>query len=978
MKKLVLLFAMLLTLFSAGAASSGIYLRGDYNSWGTSSDWEFQTTSTSNVYTLEKQGSALNTTSGFKIAGSDWNGDYNYGNGSTVAVGGTTELSYFGNNMTLSGTINSGSTYLFTLTITTAKSKATLKIEEEATAVTYSLTSTDAFSSKNASALSETSVSGLYSLDLGGIAATDGQKFTLSDGTNTIKASSATSCANSFVTGSTTATNDFQVGAGTYYKLFLKVNGTNDYSVCASTIPSTISFTPTATVSGGTVTLNANPTQITGVNPALISGYSIKRDGTSLPVVSYDSSTGAMTEYTNTGLSNGTYTYIITVTYKECVGGPDLTATGTVSAEVTDGVAVASSYLVHAWAHNNSSNTSTDASFAGSAFYTTSVTNLYVYAPSTAYQPSSSDYDFSGFLVHTSGWSTQWGLSSVGAMSTNTATVFGTSGKDAQISLDKPIYKYYFYNGSTVYGYVSTINNSNVTVVPTAELVAGTSSIKISAPVPTELANFTSYVKSYTVTRSDGTNTVTLDKANVTVSNGALTATDNTAVAGTTYTYSVVCKYIDCNLNGVDGPVLKTAAATTAEITPVASYITSTSSTPLAAVIGNCFKLVANVGGGEGTRNSTYLDKHYRITFPATTISWAENTPTGYTMSYTSLVIKNGTTVMRTLNGDDIAAEIAATKGTNPTLNIYGVYGATTATLTCTYTKTSDGSTFTSEDNIPIEYSNPATVNYITDITTLGRLYKVNGGTLVAEVHATDGGDVKSTAASYYDLKRYDGTAVSTTYSDYGATDLYQFSTAATMRPFKMNFVDQIVKNRGTSATITSAEAGSHYYLIVPHYSMVNLPILSSELSNFLNDADANGDRTLTLTASAAPALDLESAKVKAVSTPTIKGDALLGTYTTDVISYDLGATIIDQTNEKVVTFVSGTDVPTGVEGVTVANASIVGGEGMITISGATNSVIYDITGRTVASVNGDNTVYVPAGVYIVKAGTTTKKVAVK
>jgi plastocyanin len=306
------------------------------------------------------------------------------------------------------------------------------------------------------------------------------------------------------------------------------------------------------------------------------------------------------------------------------------------------------------------------------------------------------------------------------------------------------------------------------------------------------------------------------------------------------------------------------------------------------------------------------------------------------------------------------------------------VYGATTATLTCTYTKTSDGSTFTSEDNIPIEYSNPATVNYITDITTLGRLYKVNGGTLVAEVHATDGGDVKSTAASYYDLKRYDGTAVSTTYSDYGATDLYQFSTAATMRPFKMNFVDQIVKNRGTSATITSAEAGSHYYLIVPHYSMVNLPILSSELSNFLNVADANGDRTLTLTASAAPALDLENAKVKAVSTPAIKGDALLGTYTTDVISYDLGATIIDQTNEKVVTFVSGTDVPTGVEGVTVANASIVGGEGMITISGATNSVIYDITGRMVASVNGDNTVYVPAGVYIVKAGTTTKKVAVK
>jgi hypothetical protein len=967
MKKLVLLFAMLLTLFSAGATNY-VYVIGDIdgNSWQISTGGGGTLTETSdgsNIYT----GTVTFTGNGYwrvyKTLGS-WSGaGWGYSSNQTESTSGT--FTYNSSNDAANAKAPAG-TYVVTLNTSTGAWTLTTPVT-----VSYSLTSTDAFSSKSSSALSETSVSGLYSLDLGGIAATDGQKFTLSDGTNTIKASSVTSCANSFVSGSTTATNDFQVGAGTYYKLFLKVNGTDNYSVCASTIPSTITFTPTATVSGGTVTLNANPTQITGVNPALISGYSITRDGTSLPVVSYDSSTGAMTEYTNTGLSNGTYSYIITVKYKECVGGPELTATGTVIAEVTDGVAVASSYLLHAWG------TATSGTFPSDVpFVSTSVSNLYVYKTTVTNTDSH-------LLVQENSWQHSWRGSSTDAIGLNSATELyyddGTNNKDVAVT-PGTYYKYYFYctGSANGYVYVSTINNSNVTVVPTAELVAGTSSIKISAPVPTELANFTSYVKSYTVTRSDGTNTVTLDNANVTVSNGALTATDNTAVAGTTYTYSVVCNYIDCSLNGVDGPVLKTAAATTAEITPVASYITSTSSTPLAAVIGNCFKLVANVGGGEGTRNSTYLDKHYRITFPATTISWAENTPTGYTMSYTSLVIKNGTTVMRTLNGDDIAAEIAATKGTNPTLNIYGVYGATTATLTCTYTKTSDGSTFTSEDNIPIEYSNPATVNYITDITTLGRLYKVNGGTLVAEVHATDGGDVTSTAASYYDLKRYDGTAVSTTYSDYGATDLYQFSTAATMRPFKMNFVDQIVKNRGTSATITSAEAGSHYYLIVPHYSMVNLPILSSELSNFLNVADANGDRTLTLTASAAPALDLENAKVKAVSTPAIKGDALLGTYTTDVISYDLGATIIDQTNEKVVTFVSGTDVPTGVEGVTVANASIVGGEGMITISGATNSVIYDITGRTVASVNGDNTVYVPAGVYIVKAGTTTKKVAVK
>ncbi|MCH4156926.1 MAG: hypothetical protein LKF31_11555 [Muribaculaceae bacterium] len=632
---------------------------------------------------------------------------------------------------------------------------------------------------------------------------------------------------------------------------------------------------------------------------------------------------------------------------------------------------VPSSYLAHVW--TGSSTIVTPPS--ESCFTPTSVSNLYMDSIPNGYDSGTTK---TSLIVYRNNWTNQWGHGTT-TQSLNTSFAETSGGNQGAITAGK-YYKYYFYytGSGTAYSYVSTINNSAVTVnsLTAAQVPGATTKVRITAAVPTELSSLANYVKSYTITRTSGGTTTTLGTASAT--NGTLSFDDETAVAGTEYTYSVVCNYIDCNVNNVDGPVLQTAAAT-ASIMPV-TYPSDKKSEGLTSVIGNCFKLLDKYAKDtEGTRYSTWLDKHYRITFPATTISWTENTPAGYTMSYNTLVIKNDNSVMRTLNADDIAAEIAATNGTNPTLKIYGVYGATTATLTCTYTNTEDNSTFTTENDIPIEYSNPATVNYITNISTLGKLYSIGGGTLVAEVHATDGGDVTSTAASYYDLKRYDGAVASTTFTDYGSTDLYQFSTAATMRPFKMNFVDQIVKGRGTSATITSAEAGSHYYLIVPHYSMVNLPILSCELSNFLNAADDNGDRTLTLTtSSSAPALNLENAKVKAVSTPAIKGDALLDTYTTDVISYTLGTDIIDNTNEKVVTFIEGANVPTGVEGVAVANVSIVGGEGMITISGATNGVIYDITGRTVASVNGDSTVNVPAGVYIVKAGTITKKVAVK
>ena len=54
---------------TAGTAS-GIYLRGGMNDWGTSSDWEFMTTDSENVWTLS--GVSISTGTEFKVADENW------------------------------------------------------------------------------------------------------------------------------------------------------------------------------------------------------------------------------------------------------------------------------------------------------------------------------------------------------------------------------------------------------------------------------------------------------------------------------------------------------------------------------------------------------------------------------------------------------------------------------------------------------------------------------------------------------------------------------------------------------------------------------------------------------------------------------------------------------------------------------------------------------------------------------------------
>lgn len=71
-------------------------------------------------------------------------------------------------------------------------------------------------------------------------------------------------------------------------------------------------------------------------------------------------------------------------------------------------------------------------------------------------------------------------------------------------------------------------------------------------------------------------------------------------------------------------------------------------------------------------------------------------------------------------------------------------------------------------------------------------------------------------------------------------------------------------------------------------------------------------------------------------------------------------------------------DPTLGVSSVEAAGATIVGGQGSIAIDSAAGAIVYNVAGHKVASVNGSQTVAVPAGVYVVKAGATTKKVIVK
>lgn len=78
---------------------SGIFMRGSFNSWGTSAEAEFLTTATAGVYTI--QGLTLaNGTDGFKVADASWSDACNFGgNGSTLELGAEYALVAGGGNI---------------------------------------------------------------------------------------------------------------------------------------------------------------------------------------------------------------------------------------------------------------------------------------------------------------------------------------------------------------------------------------------------------------------------------------------------------------------------------------------------------------------------------------------------------------------------------------------------------------------------------------------------------------------------------------------------------------------------------------------------------------------------------------------------------------------------------------------------------------------------------------------------------------
>lgn len=108
MKKLYFSIICMIVALSA-TASSGIYIRGGMNGWGTSEDWEFSDEG-NGVYALYNV-----TLSGqFKIADSSW-GTINYGgDGSKVSAGQNYALYHNGANITTNGTIEC-SRVVFTL-----------------------------------------------------------------------------------------------------------------------------------------------------------------------------------------------------------------------------------------------------------------------------------------------------------------------------------------------------------------------------------------------------------------------------------------------------------------------------------------------------------------------------------------------------------------------------------------------------------------------------------------------------------------------------------------------------------------------------------------------------------------------------------------------------------------------------------------------------------------------------------------------
>jgi hypothetical protein len=431
-------------------------------------------------------------------------------------------------------------------------------------------------------------------------------------------------------------------------------------------------------------------------------------------------------------------------------------------------------------------------------------------------------------------------------------------------------------------------------------------------------------------------------------SEGSSSGNDGSVATG--HTYYGITLY-------VSGSTWKVYFSTNPDI-PVLTpdnFINSLTSTPQTPIIGE--RTVGNVTSG--------YNEHYRLTFPGTQIGWNKAAlPDTYTFGYST-----------TINGKTFSS----TNFTENNFTLYGVYGQTDpVTLTFTITPTS-GTAITVDKTVTLNYfghNASDIINYVHVSDATPSLFF--NGYLVAKIVASDNATAGYKASFYEPLRTAVGVTPTAMKDFTTAINPYTYHDIVTVAEMKAkkaflltpSFTDLYQKN------VTSVASDfTVYYVSKPHYNMVKLPFTQAEMNAMVTSVNATTNiGTLQDGSASAPALNLEkvgSARIKAIS-----GSHLYGTdYVEDVPVTAI--TSSGNTNDHSVSFTT-TLVPTGIEGVTVANVSIIGGEGMITVNGANNVAIYDTTGRLITKVAGQNQIDMPAGLYIVRADSKVAKVVVK
>jgi hypothetical protein len=617
MKKLLFLLAFFCAFLYSPNAFADWYIAGPSNWDANNADWKF-TSQGSNIYTLEKLGSDISGKQ-FKVTDGSWS-DASYGKGSTegsvsVVLGTPLALSSSSDdnkNVVFPSSLTSSSYY----TITWNDSEHTIKVT---LSQTYTLVSASdgAFYSKNGQELTETTTSGLFKLALGGIDATANQAFTLSDGTNAIKATNSTSCTNTLVAGSTSASNNFIVDAGTYYSLYMQKSG-DTYNVLASTNPASPTVTASASVSGTTVTITAS----TNIPTANITSYSISRGGTNIATI---------TNFTSSGISypvdqsiNGTYTYIVTVNYKECGDLlPGSVTSSSFDATITEG-ATASEYTLYS--------TGAFSAYSGQSFIlasTNGTTKIYAYKlPAAVTLTQNQD-----FLIQKSGTTIYGYNQDAESLATNRwGQGYYNSGSN-QFNADAGTYYYLYIRNDNNANYhevlASTVPITGQTISPSASATGST--ISISCAVPSFLpATNSTYIKSWTI--KEGETTIALSE-----DAGAALAYDVTNASVGSHTYTVTLNYSD-----LAGIYTYTASGeVTASVASTSPYTLFTWTSGAFYKSDDQFPAFANTG----TSNL------YAVTFAAPRFMTSAQASSGY------LIDKNSTHIRPQGNSNSVEAD---------------------------------------------------------------------------------------------------------------------------------------------------------------------------------------------------------------------------------------------------------------------------------------------------------------------------------